>query len=145
MLLGSGGRASQVSGERTVFKRAARAEICPPVPVPPPLEKPILHHHRRHLEHTFFSNRFSYFSAILPQNFAKFQQNLSDSLRYENLDITLSEIIKILRNPGKNPLKFDEKLRNLLSPKKISKNCVKFAKKWCKGSEKSQKSGMVQR
>ena len=54
MLLGSGGRASQVSGESTVFKRAARAEICPPVPVPPPLEKPILHHHRRHLEHTFF-------------------------------------------------------------------------------------------
>ena len=62
----------------------------------------------------------------MPQNFAKFQQNLSDSLRYENLDITLSEIIKILRNPGKNPLKFDEKLRNLLSPKKISKNCVDF-------------------
>ena len=82
----------------------------------------------------------------MPHNFAKFQQHLSDSLRYENLDITLSEIIKILRNPGKNPLKFDEKLRNLLSPKKISKNCVEFAKKngakvlknrrnleWCKG------------
>jgi len=81
----------------------------------------------------------------LPQNFAKFQQNLSDSLRYENLDITLSEIIKILRNPGKFSLKFDEKLRNLLSPKKISKNGVEFAKRGCKGPEKSQKSGMVQR
>ena len=31
--------------------------------------------HRRHLEHTFFSDRFS---AILHLNFAKFQQNFSD-------------------------------------------------------------------
>ena len=67
------------------------------------------------------------------------------SLEYENLGITLSEIIEILRNSGKNPLKFDEKLQNLPSPKKINKNCIEFAKnnakvlknqrnlEWCKG------------
>jgi|OM-RGC.v1.034858887 hypothetical protein len=35
--------------------------------------------------------------------------------------LTLSEINQILRNSGKNPLKFDEKLGNLLSPDKINK------------------------
>ena len=67
------------------------------------------------------------------------------SLKYENLDITLSEIIEILRNSGQNPLEFDEKLQNLLSPKKINKNCIEFCQKQCKGPEKSKKSGMVQR
>ena len=54
-----------------------------------------------------FSDRFS---AILRLNFAKFQQNFSDFSEYENLDISPSEIIEILRNSGKNPLKFDEKI-----------------------------------
>ena len=30
-------------------------------------------------------------------------------LKYENLDISLSKIIEILRNSGKNQLNFDEK------------------------------------
>ena len=78
------------------------------------------------------------------QKFGKISQI---SLKYENLDITLSEIIEILRNSGKNWLKFDEKLQNLLSPKKINKNCIEFAKnsakvlknqrnlEWCEGKK----------
>ena len=76
------------------------------------------------------------------QNFSKISQI---SLKNENLDITLSEIIEILRNSGKNPLKFDEKLQNLLSPKKSTRIASNFAKnsakvlknqrnlEWCKG------------
>ena len=75
-------------------------------------------------------------------NFGKFSQI---SQKYENLDITLSEIIEILRNSGKKSAKFDEKLQNLLSPKKINKNCIEFAQnsakvlknqrnlEWCRG------------
>ena len=68
------------------------------------------------------------------------------SLKFENLDFTLFEIIEILRNSGKNPLKFDEKLRKICclltkSTKIISnfaKNGAKVLKnhrnlEWCKG------------
>ena len=90
----------------------------------------------------FFRTDFQQFRIRILQNFGKISQI---SLKYENLDITLSEIIEILRNSGKNPLKFDEKLQNLLSPKKINKNCIEFCQKQCKGLEKSEKSGKVQR
>ena len=84
------------------------------------------YYRRRDLEDPFFSDRFP---AISHQNFAKFRQISEISLKYENLDITLSEIIEILRNSGKNWLKFNEKLQNLLSPKKINKNCIEFCQK----------------
>ena len=74
----------------------------------------------------FFRTDFQQFRIRILQNFSKISQI---SLKYENLDITLSEIIEILRNSGKNPLKFDEKLQNLLSPKKINKNCIEFCQK----------------
>ena len=41
-------------GERADFGVAGRAEISPPVPVPPPLKMLILHHRLKGIEHTFF-------------------------------------------------------------------------------------------
>ena len=41
--------------------------------------------------------------------------------------------------------KFGKDLQNLLSLLKFSENCVKFCEKWCKGPEKSEKFGMVQK
>jgi len=76
------------------------------------------------------------------QNFNKFSQIF---LKYENLDITISEIIEILRNSWENPLKFDEKTAKSAAPLKMSKKCMKFCKngakvlknhrnlEWCKG------------
>ena len=49
----------------------------------------------------FFRTDFQHFCIRILQNFDKFYQI---SLKYENPDITLSEIIEILRNSGKNPL-----------------------------------------
>jgi len=78
-------------------------------------------------------------------NFTKFQQNFSDFSEYENLDITISEIIEILRNSGKNPVKFDEKTAKSAASSENQQKLHEFLQKWCKGPEKSQKSGMVQR
>ena len=64
------------------------------------------YYHRRHLEHTFFQTDFQQFCVRILQNFSKISQLF---LKYENLDISLSKIIEILRNSGKNPFKFDEK------------------------------------
>ena len=33
------------------------AEICPPLPVPPPLKMLIKHNQRKHIEYTFFSQQ----------------------------------------------------------------------------------------
>ena len=49
---------------------------------------------------------------------------------------------KIRKKFGEN---LTRELQNLLSPLKFSENCVKFCEKLCKGPEKSEKSGMVQR
>ena len=85
------------------------------------------YYRRGDLEDPFFFGQISSnFASEFCKNFGKISQI---SLKYENLDITLSEIIEILRNSGKNPLKFDEKLQNLLSPKKINKNCIEFCQK----------------
>ena len=58
------------------------------------------YYRRGDLEDPFFSDRFpAIFASEFLQNFGKFSQI---SLKYENLGITLSEIIEILRNSGKN-------------------------------------------
>ena len=72
----------------------------------------------------------------------KFSQNF---LKDSNLGITNCKIVEIVRNSGKDPLKFEENLQNLLSSVKIRKNSPNFAKKNVRRLEKSQKSGMVQR
>jgi len=76
------------------------------------------------------------------QNFSKFSQIF---LKYENLDISLSKIIEILRNSGRNPVKFDEKTaksaassENQQKKHDICKNGAKVLKnhrnlEWCKG------------
>ena len=66
-------------------------------------------------------------------------------LQYENLDISLSKTTEILRNSGKNPLKFDEKHAKSASSSENQQKMHEILQKWCKGPEKSQKSGMVQR
>ena len=77
--------------------------------------------------------------------FAKFQQIFSAFLKYENLDIFLSKIIEILRNSGKNPLKFDEKTAKSAASSENQQKLHEILQKWCKGPEKLEKSGMVQR
>ena len=66
-------------------------------------------------------------------------------MKYHHFDITPIEITEILWNPEEIRWKFDKDLQNLLSLLKFGENCVKFCEKWCKGPEKSEKSGMVQR
>ena len=74
-----------------------------------------------------------------------FRKNSQFFLKYENLDSSLSKIIEILRNTGKNPLKLDEKNAKSASSFENQQKIYKILQKWCKGFEKSQKSGMVQR
>ena len=66
-------------------------------------------------------------------------------MKYHHFDITPFKITEILWNPEEIRWKFDKDLQNLLSILKFCENCVKFWEKWCKGPEKSEKSGMVQR
>ena len=65
--------------------------------------------------------------------------------KYENLDISLSKTTEILRNSGKNPVKFDEKTAKSAASNENQQKMHEMLQKWCKGPEKSQKSGMVQR
>ena len=76
------------------------------------------------------------------QNFSKISQIF---LKYENLDISLSKIIEILRNSGKNPLKFDEKTAKSAASSENQQKLHEILQKLCKGPEKLEKSGMVQR
>ena len=75
------------------------------------------YYRRSDLESPFFRTDLR-FPAIFASEFCKISQI---SLKYENLGITLSEIIEILRNSGNNLLNFEKKIQNLLSRKKINK------------------------
>ena len=66
-------------------------------------------------------------------------------MKYHHFDITPIKITEILWNPEEIRWKFDKDLQNLLSLLKFGENCVKFCENLCKGPEKSEKFGMVQR
>ena len=64
------------------------------------------------------------------RNFSNFSQIF---LKYQNLDITLSEIIEILRNSGENPLKFDEKHAKSAASFENQQKICEILQKMCKG------------
>ena len=97
---------------------------------------------RNDLEYTFFRTDFHNFCKKISDNFCNFSQIF---IKYRHFDITPIKFIEILWNSEEIRWNFDKNLQNLLSLLKFSENCVKFCEKWCKGPEKSEKSGMVQR
>ena len=66
-------------------------------------------------------------------------------MKYHHFDIAPIKITEILWNSEEIRWKFDKDLQNLLYLLQFSENCVKFCEKWCKGPEKTETSGMVQR
>ena len=103
---------------------------------------PQKYYHRRHLKHTFFSDRFS---AILRLNFAKFQQNFSDfSEIWKSWHLSFQNYWNSAKF-RENPLNFDEKTAKSAASSENQQKMHEILQKWCKGPEKSQKSGMVQR
>ena len=77
----------------------------------------------------FFRQIFGKFAAKFLRILCKFSQNF---LKDSNLGITHCKIVEIVRNSGKDPLKFEENLQNLLSSVKIRKNSPNFAKNCAK-------------
>ena len=102
----------------------------------------LFYYQRNDLEYTFFQTYFQNFGNKIFNNFCNFSQI---PMKYHHFDITPIKITEILWNPEEIRWKFDKDLQNLLSFLKFGENCVKFCEKWCKGPEKSEKSGMVQR
>ena len=103
------------------------------------------YYRRRDLEDPFFSEDFQQICIRILQNFGKISLI---SLKYENLAITLSEIIEILRNSGqiRQNLTKSYKICCLLRKSvriasKFARNSAKVLKnqrnlEWCKGKKK---------